>query len=164
MARRGGEEEAKERTTRKPAIVLDTNIIISSLIKPGGFTRRVILLLEDQADLYAPKALLEELAEKMEYLAQKKRVSPAEQRYLLTLLLSSIRTIESDAIKPLIREALRYVRDPDDAPFVALALYLQRMYEDVIILTWNTSDYKRENLERLKIKVLTPRDMLTLWK
>jgi len=162
MARGGGEEEAKERTARKPAIVLDTNIIISSLIKPGGFTRRVILLLEDQADLYAPKALLEELTKKTEYLARKKRVSPAEQRHLLTLLLSSVRTIESDAIKPLIKAALKHVRDPDDAPFVALALYLQRMYEDVIILTWNASDYKRENLERLRIKVLTPRDVLAL--
>ncbi len=72
MARRGGEEEAKERTTRKPAIVLDTNVIISSLIRPGGFTRRVIMLLEDQADLYAPKVLLEELTKKTEYLARKK--------------------------------------------------------------------------------------------
>ncbi|MEB3860938.1 MAG: putative toxin-antitoxin system toxin component, PIN family [Desulfurococcales archaeon] len=162
MARGGGEEEAKERTTRKPAIVLDTNIIISSLIKPGGFTRRVILLLEDQADLYAPKALLEELTKKTEYLARKKRVSPAEQRHLLTLLLSSVRTIESDAIKPLIKAAMEYVRDPDDAPFVALAIYLQRVYEDVIILTWNTSDYKREDLEMLKIKVFTPREVLAL--
>ena len=81
---------------------------------------------------------------------------------MLTLLLSSVRTIESDAIKPLIKAALKHVRDPDDAPFVALALYLQRMYEDVIILTWNASDYKRENLERLRIKVLTPRDVLAL--
>ena len=164
MARRGGEGEAKERTARKPAIVLDTNIIISSLIKPGGFTRRVILFLEDQADLYAPRALLEELTKKTEYLARKKRISPAEQRHLLTLLLSNVRTIESDAIKPFIKAALKYARDPDDAPFVALALYLQRIYEDVIILTWNTSDYKRENLERVKIKVLTPRNALAVYK
>ena len=81
MAREGGEKEAKERTTRKTAIVLDTNIIISSLIKPGGFTRRVILLLEDQAGLYAPKTLLEELAKKTKYLARKKRVSSIEQRH-----------------------------------------------------------------------------------
>ena len=162
MARGGGKEEIKERTTRKPAIVLDTNVVISSLIKPGGFTRRVILLLEDQADLYAPKTLLEELTKKTEYLARKKRVSHNEQKHLFTLLFSSVRTIESDTIKPLIKAALKYVQDPDDAPFVALALYLRRIYENVIILTWNTSDYKRENLERLKIKVLTPRDVITL--
>ena len=52
--------------------MLDTNVIISSLIRPGGFTRRVIMLLEDQADLYAPKVLLEELTKKTEYLARKK--------------------------------------------------------------------------------------------
>ena len=142
--------------------MLDTNIIISSLIKPGGFTRRIILLLEDQADLYAPKALLEELTRKTEYLARKKRISPVEQRYLLTLLLSGVWTVESDTIKPLIKAALKHVRDPDDAPFVALALYLRRTYEDVIILTWNTSDYERDNLARLKIKVITPRDALAL--
>ncbi|MEB3780408.1 MAG: putative toxin-antitoxin system toxin component, PIN family [Desulfurococcales archaeon] len=107
MARGGCEEEAKKRTIRKPAIVLDTNIIISSLIKPGGFTRRVILLLEDQADLYAPKVLLEELTKKAEYLARRKRVSPTEQRHLLTLLLSGVRTIESNAIKPFIKIALK---------------------------------------------------------
>ncbi len=162
MAREGGEEEAKEGTTKRSAIVLDTNVIISSLIKPGGFTRRVILLLEDQSDLYAPKVLLEELTEKTEYLARKKNVSPAEQKHLLTLLLSSVRTVESDVIKPLIKTALRYVRDRDDAPFVALALYLQTMYDDVAILTWNMNDYMKENLERLGIKVLTPRDILPL--
>ena len=162
MAKRGGKEEAKERATGRPAIVLDTNIIISSIIKPGGFTRRVLLLLEDQANLYAPKALLEELAKKTEYLAQRKGVSPQEQKYLLALLLSSVQTIDSDAIRPLIKTALRYARDPDDAPFVALALYLLMIYKDVIILTWNISDYKREDLERLKIKVLTPRDVIVL--
>lgn len=81
---------------------------------------------------------------------------------MLTLLLSGVRTVESDTIKPLIKAALKHVRDPDDAPFVALALYLRRTYEDVIILTWNTSDYERDNLARLKIKVITPRDALAL--
>jgi len=164
MARNGGEEETKERVTRKPAIVLDTNIIISSLIKPGGFTRRVIVLLEDQADLYAPSTLLEELARKMEYLARKKGVPLRDQRYLLTLLLSGVHTIESDVIKPFIKLALEHVRDRDDAPFVALALYLRRTHEEVVILTWNAADYKREDLERLRIKVLTPREVLEeLW-
>ena len=83
---------------------------------------------------------------------------------MLTLLLSNVQTIESDVIKPFIKAALKYVRDPDGAPFVALALYLQGIYEDVIILTWNTSDYKRDNLERVKIKVLIPRDALALYK
>ena len=51
MARGGSEEEIKEGVTRKQAVVLDTNIIISSLIKPGSFTRRILLLLEDQRSL-----------------------------------------------------------------------------------------------------------------
>ncbi len=164
MVRGGSEKEIKKGATRKQAVVLDTNIIISSLIKPGGFTRRILLLLEDQADLYAPKALLEELTEKTEYLARRKGVSPAEQKRLLTLLLSDVQTIESNVIKPFIKVALKYVRDSDDAPFVALALYLQRIYEDVIVLTWNTSDYIKEDLERIRIKVLTPRDVLALLK
>ncbi len=164
MVRGGSEEETKKGTTRKQAIVLDTNIIISSLIKPGGLTRRVILLLEDQADFYAPKVLLEELAEKTEYLARRKGISPTEQRRLLVLLLSGVRTIESNVIKPFVRMALKYVRDPDDAAFVASALYLQRTYKDVIILTWNISDYIKDDLEGMKIKVLTPRDALTQQK
>jgi len=164
VVRGGSEEETKKGTTRKQAIVLDTNIIISSLIKPGGLTRRVILFLEDQADFYAPKVLLEELAEKTEYLARRKGISPTEQRRLLILLLSGVRTIESNVIKPFVRMALKYVRDPDDAAFVALALYLQRTYKDVVILTWNISDYIKDDLEGMKIKVLTPRDALTQQK
>ncbi|MCE4604347.1 MAG: putative toxin-antitoxin system toxin component, PIN family [Aeropyrum sp.] len=161
MARGGGEEEAEERSTRKRAVVLDTNIIISSLLKPDGFTRRVLLLLEDQADLYAPEVLLDELGRKIELLALDKGLSADELRYLLALLLSSVRTVESRVIRSFMSIALEYARDPDDAPFVALALHLRTVYEDVIILTWNISDYKGSDLERLKIRVLTPRDIET---
>jgi len=160
VARERGKEETKDRATRRLAVVLDTNIVISSLIKPGGFTRSILLQLEDMADLYVPRALLEELAEKTEYLARKKGVSSEELRYMLSLLFSSVETIESDIIKSFIKDALNYVRDPDDAPFVALAFYLRSMYREVIILTWNVRDYKRDHLGELKINVLTPRDIL----
>ncbi len=125
-------------------------------------TRKVLLNLEDYADLYVPVVVLEEIARKSEYLALRKGISPSMQRYLLSLILSNVKIIKYSVIKPFLERALNYVRDPDDAYFVALALYLKKSYNIVVILTWNSRDYMGEKLEVLSIKVLTPIDVLDI--
>lgn len=102
-------------------LVLDTNILIAALIK-NSITRR-ILLLPDLAFLL-PAFALDELARHRAKIARAARLKADELDLLLTLLLTSVTVVPFERIAPYLpaADALIGAIDPDDVPFVALAL------------------------------------------
>jgi len=64
----------------------------------------------------------------------------------------------------LLKRAETLVSDPGDAPFVATAIKLRENFKHVIILTWNTRDYKEDQLEKEDIYIGTPEDLMKALK
>ncbi|BES80917.1 PIN domain-containing protein [Pyrodictium abyssi] len=148
MARGEGEGGAEE------AVILDTNTVVAWLLR-SGFTRRLVLLVSRTRPTYYPQVLLEEVEEHLEELASRIHADPDSLRDAARLLLSDARQISTEEIREYLHEATRYVRDLDDAFFVASALLRER-HPRVILLSWSLRDYDLDSLARLQIEVLTP--------
>ena len=58
------------------------------------------------------------------------------------------------------REALGFVKDPDDWAYVASAIHLRKKYENVFVLTWNRKHFMVDKLEEKNIHVVTPDERL----
>jgi len=145
----------KSRGRAKEAVVLDTNTVIAGLLR-SGFTRRLILLVSRTRPTYYPQALLEEIEEHLEELASRTNADPDGLRDAVKLLLSDAKQISTEEVRGYLHEATSYVRDLDDAFFVASALLLRERYPRVVLLSWNLKDYDLDSLARLQIDVLTP--------
>jgi predicted nucleic acid-binding protein len=102
-------------------LVLDTNVLIAALIK-DSITRR-ILLLPDLAFLL-PAFALDEIAIHRSKILRATRLKGDELDLLLTLLLTSVTVVPFERLAPYLSEADALIGaiDPDDVPFVALAL------------------------------------------
>jgi len=155
MARKRGQEGAA------PApLVIDTNVIISAMVKEAGFTRRALLLLTTLHPAFAPRIAVEEIRSKTDYLARRKGLNPEKQQLLLATLLQGIEIVGENAYTRYLEEARRLVRDPADSDFAALALKLTEEHGEAIIITYNKRDYIVERLAEKGVKVLTPREAL----
>jgi predicted nucleic acid-binding protein len=102
-------------------LVLDTNILIAALIK-DSITRRILLL--PDLEFLLPAFALDELEKHRGKIVRAARLKRDELDLLLTLLLTSVTVVPFERIAPYLPEAdiLIGVIDPDDVPFVALAL------------------------------------------
>lgn len=131
-------------------LVLDTNILIAALIK-DSITRRILLLPDLQFLL--PAFALDELARHRTKIARAARLKADEIDLLLTLLLTSVVVVPFERIAPHIpaADALIGAIDPDDVPFVALALAEEhegiwsndRAFENIPnIKLWTTASLK----------------------
>lgn len=96
--------------------VLDTNVVLSALIRPGGVTGK--LRLAWQAELFTPlinRATATELIRVLSY--AKFKLSPAEQHELLADYLPWAEVVPNPARPP----STPACRDPHDVPFLQLA-------------------------------------------
>lgn len=102
-------------------LVLDTNILVAALIK-DSITRRILLL--PDLEFLLPAFALDELARHRAKIARAARLKVDEIDLLLTLLLTSVVVVPFERIAPYLptADALMGAIDPDDVPFVALAL------------------------------------------
>ncbi|MGQ0554626.1 MAG: PIN domain-containing protein [Nitrospiraceae bacterium] len=102
-------------------LVLDTNILIAAPIK-DSITRRILLL--PDLEFLLPAFARDELARHRTKIVRAARLKGDELDLLLTLLLTSVAVIPFDRIAPYLpaADALTGAIDPDDVPFVALAL------------------------------------------
>lgn len=99
-----------------PRWVLDTNVVLSALIRPGGVSGR--LRLAWQAGLFTPLASRTTAAELIRVLAYPKfKLSPAEQHELLADYLPWTQVVRMTDPPP----AAPACRDPFDVPFLELA-------------------------------------------
>lgn len=102
-------------------LVLDTNILIAALIK-DSITRRILLL--PGLEFLLPAFALDELARHRAKIVRAARLRGDELDLLLTLLLESVAVVPFERIAPYLQDAHELIGaiDPDDVPFVALAL------------------------------------------
>ncbi len=106
------------------ALVVDTNIVFSAVIKPSKIRD---LLFTAQLSLYAPEELVGELEELQARILQHTRLTPAEVILVKNTILERIITIVPRSVY---REKTRRIypllerTDPEDTPFIALAMHL----------------------------------------
>ncbi len=102
-------------------IVVDTNVIFSALIA-GGKTRDLILL--EDLDLMIPEFFYNELKNNKKEIITKTGLTKSEFSTLLNILFEDIDVIPKDEFEDEIPHAKDMMEDvdPDDVPFVALAL------------------------------------------
>lgn len=105
-------------------LILNTSILISSLIK-DSVTRQILLL--PSMKFYLPEYALEEIEAHKMKISRLSRLSTDEIDILLNLLLENISIIPIQTIQPYLSEAEVMIGriDPNDIPFLALALATQ---------------------------------------
>lgn len=115
-----------ERNKEKIRIVIDTNILMSALIKDSAFTEKLIK--SEFLDLYYPEDGLSEIEYYKEYIISKRNKTAQIKsfEYALKFILESIHIIPSELYSSKINDAyeiMKYI-DEKDTPFLALALQL----------------------------------------
>ena len=120
-------------------ITADANILFSALIKEG-LTRKIWF--NPEIELISPKFLLVEFKKYAHYLKKKSGLNETEFGLLSEKLLSQIRFIEDQELKPYLPAAASLSTDPKDWLYIACALK-----EDTII--WS-QDKELKNQQRIK--------------
>ena len=102
-------------------LVIDTNILISALIKDSA-TRKIIFY--SPIEFYYPEISLKEIEEKKDIIIEKTGLSEKEYNLLLNEILSFVVLIPYENIDNKIKEANEIFGkiDIDDVIFIALAL------------------------------------------
>ena len=128
-------------------LVIDTNVVISAVIKPTGLQRTVLLLaITKPARLYVSRPIMEEYKEVL---------SRAELRIRKGLRQQLLQLIKSHSYTVAPVRSLEVTGDPDDNIFVECADTAQADY----LVTGNQKDFPRF---WKKTKIITPREFISL--
>ena len=115
-----------ERDAEEIRLVVDTNILISALLKDDSITAR--LLRSNACSYYYPWDGLTEIDYYREYIISKrnKYIQASSFEHALQFILRSISVVPSEMYSYRMKEAFSIIkdRDPKDTPFLALALQL----------------------------------------
>lgn len=103
-------------------LVIDTNSIISALIK-NGISRRIIL--SPFIHFITPEYTLQEIEKYSQLICKKAKISLGEFTIVLKLLFEQIEIIPHEEYANSINEAKSLIDDVDDVPFIALCLASQ---------------------------------------
>jgi len=116
-----------ERNKEKIRAVIDTNILISALIKDNSYTAK--LLKSDYLDLYYPEDGLKELDYFRDYIISKREKTSQIKSYdyALKFTIESVRIIPAELYSSRIKDAYEIMKhiDEKDTIFLALALQLK---------------------------------------
>ena len=147
-------EEAKPIRT----LILDTNVLVSSLIREEGITRAslAILLHDENCRISAPADVVEELRKHAQEICNKAGITRSLFEDSLNRLLENVDLAPASAFENQLHAALRFVRDDSDAPFAALAL----VKSPSIIMTYNKRHFNSRRLSRRRILVRTPAEAI----
>ncbi len=117
-------------------LVVDSNILIASLLK-DGITRS--LLMEAPIEFVSPEHMLAEIRKYRPVISKRAGLSEAEFDLLLALVTERISIVESETYRGRFPDAQRMIGklDPGDVPFLALALKL-----DCGIWTYNAKHFE----------------------
>ncbi len=115
-----------ERNKEKIRFVVDTNTLMSALLKDDSMTAK--LLKSEFFDLYYPEDGLREVEYYKKYMISKRKKKLQKQsfEYALKFILESIRIIPSELYSQRMKIAYEAMKgiDEKDTPFLALALQL----------------------------------------
>ncbi len=152
---------ANEEKEEQEAVVLDTNVILASILKHKSYTRQVIIYFIDilGIETFVPEKALQEIEEHLEELAKRKKVKVNELQTAIKILLLNANIVEKNMYQDSLGIAEECVRDPGDIDFAALAVHLARRYKRIILLTWNRNDYKNECLRSYGVAVYAPSEI-----
>ena len=100
-------------------IVVDTNILISSLIKSVRIRE---LICSQKLILYAPEHIIAECLRHKTEIIDLAGIEIYDFNKLIAILLGKINIVPEEEFKLFIKEALKLVTHPEDAPFIAVAL------------------------------------------
>ncbi|KXA89970.1 hypothetical protein AKJ37_02180 [candidate division MSBL1 archaeon SCGC-AAA259I09] len=105
-------------------LVLDTNILFSALIA-GGKTRKLIIT--GNHDLHAPEYTFTELENHQDEIEKKTKLDKSDLQLLLNIILEQINITPKPEFENQLPKAEKTMGevDPDDVPFLALALHLK---------------------------------------
>ncbi len=145
-----------ERNKEKIRVVVDTNVLMSALLKNNSFTAK--LLRSEFFDVYYPEDGLREIECYKKYMISKRKRALEKQslEYVLKFVLETIHIIPSELYSQKIKDAYEEMKsiDEKDAPFLALALQLN-------CPIWSDDKhFKRQNIA----KVYTTKEILELLK
>ncbi len=101
-------------------LVVDANIIVSSLVATKGKTAETIF--EEGMVLFAPEFLWGEVEKHWEEILLKSKLPEADLRMALSLLFSPITFISFSEYEPCLLPAQKISPDPDDVAYFAVAL------------------------------------------
>lgn len=150
-----------EENQEKPkSVVINSNILFSSLIKEEGFTRATLLFLKEDKNirLMIPKICLDELKFHASEVARKSGLTIGGVLTGFERLTEGVERVNELNLENEIKEGMNYVNDEKDAPFVAVALKHRPSY----ILTYNKKDYKGRKLRGVGVLVVNPKEALDL--
>lgn len=104
-------------------LVVDTNVVFSALIA-GGKTREIIITEDLELDI--PEFFFNELSNNLDEVEEKTGLERHELEVLLNLLFEQMHVIPREEFEDQLDEARDLIAnvDPDDVPFLALALHL----------------------------------------
>jgi len=152
---------ANEEKKDQEAVVLDTNVILASILKHKSYTRQVIIYFTDilGIETFVPEKALQEIEEHLEELAKRKKVKVDELKTAIKILLLNVNIIEKNMYQDSLGIVEECVKDPGDVDFAALAVHLAKRYKRIILLTWNKNDYKNECLRLYRVVVYAPSEI-----
>ena len=141
-----------ERNKEKIQIVVDTNVLMSALLKDNSVTAKLIR--SEFFDIYYPEDGLTEIDRYREYLISKREKTLQKQsfEYVLRFVLEPVHIIPYQLYCQQIKDAHEKMKciDEKDTPFLALALQLN-------CPIWSDdSHFKQQNT----VKVYTTQDIL----
>ncbi len=108
-------------------LVIDTNIVFSTLLNPNSFIGEILMNVQDDFSFFAPALLFEEIDRYSSKIELYSKLNPKDIQTVKTLLLNSIELISEELIsKENWKNAFELTHDidEDDTPFVALSLEL----------------------------------------
>ena len=135
--------------------MVDTNVIISALIRPHGISANVLDVLTG-VPTYLPEEILDELKKHLLLIAKKRGEDPDLIHAEISFILGEFETVPMKNYLYLREDAEKLVTDRGDAPFVALALYLLRRYPRVVLLSYNKRHFRVKELAKRNVLVFTP--------
>lgn len=103
-------------------IIIDANIIMAMLIKPG---LPIDLFFDHRLSLYAPQLLFEELENNKEEIMEKSRLTLDQFDWLYIILRHNITIIPEEEFLRCREEAEKICPDPKDMVYFALALFFE---------------------------------------
>jgi predicted nucleic acid-binding protein len=100
-------------------LVIDTNVLISALIK-NGISRKIIL--SPIIHFLAPEFTLQEIEKYKKTICKKACITSKEFNIVLQVLFERITIVPKEEYKNFVKQAQGMITDKDDIPFIALCL------------------------------------------
>ncbi len=103
-------------------LVIDANIIIAMLIKPGKI---IDLFFNNRLEIFAPQLLFDELENNKNYIIDKSKIDKEWFELFYTIIKKNVRIIPEEEFLKSRERAEEICQDQKDIVYFALALYLQ---------------------------------------